>query len=308
MNNRFRSTILLSLMIFAAFSAPAYAEGNTGPGGFAEIIQQIIDYFRYFFATPESSFNLTAINDELSINEPKLTMEHRGFYSASLNERKNYTILLPPDYRKSSKRYPVYYLLHGAWGNERTWATRGNITRIYQDMIQETGEMIIVMPDGGNTVWENGCSFIFLSCGNKEDYFFEFVKHIESGYRTTEKRAVGGLSFGARGAMRMAFLHPENFSFVGSHSGYYSFLLQEMTEEKWDRLNSANLTIYFDHSRNDVLTEYSQSSVDLHKNLTARAIDHEYRQLDYYAAQSHAWPLWKMQVKVALAKACERIC
>ena len=296
------------IVILIATPSASFAEDGTGPGGFADIIRQVVDYFRYFFATPESGFNLTAINNELSQHEPKMLLEHERFYSSVLGEWKNYTILLPPDYHNSSKRYPVYYLLHGAWGNERTWATRGNITRIYQDMIQETGEMIIAMPDGGNTVWENGCSFIFLSCGNKEDYFFEFNRHIENNYRTTGKRAVGGLSFGGRGAIRLAFLHPKNFSFVGSHSGYYSFLLQEMTEEKWNRVKSANLSIYFDNSKNDIMTEYSQSSIDLGKNLTARGIPHEHRQLDYYAAQSHARPLWKMQVKIALKKACERIC
>lgn len=295
------------VLVFASFS-PVYAS-DTGPGGFTELVRQIVDYVRQFFSTPESSFNLTSINNDLSGHGPKLALERKSFFSSVLGEQKNYTLLLPPGYDNTSRRYPVYYLLNGAWGNERTWATRGNISRIYQDMVANgTGEMIIAMPDGGNTVWENGCSFLAFGCGNNEDYFFEFVNHIDNNYRTTGKRAVGGLSFGARGAMRLAFIRPQNFSFVGSHSGYYSFLMQEMSEEKWAKLKSSNLSIYFDNSKNDVLTEYSQSSADLDRNLTARGIAHEHRELDFYTAQSHAWPLWKQQVKIAIEKACKVIC
>ncbi len=301
--------LLVVMIVLILLTYPANADSDTGPGTFMDLFSHAIDYIRYFFATPESQFNLSAINSELSVHKPNVILEHRDFFSSSLNERKNYTILLPPNYYNSSGRYPVYYLLHGAWGNERTWATRGNISRIYQELLAEgAGEFIIAMPDGGNTVWENGCTFLVFSCGNKEDYFFEFIRHIDSSHRTNDRRAIGGLSFGARGAMRLAFLRPDMFRFVGSHSGYYTFLIREMNEDNWQGLARSNLTIYFDNSKNDVLTEYSQSSLDLDRNLTARGIPHEYRQVDFYTVRSHAWPFWKQQARIAIQKACDVIC
>jgi S-formylglutathione hydrolase FrmB len=300
-------SILLVLSLLLSI-APVHAKQDTGPGDIVQLFRDIINYIINFFANPESSFNASAINNHvLQSGLPLVELEHRSFFSHAMNKEKNYTVLLPPGYHTSSKRYPVYYLLHGAWGDERTWVTRGNITEIYQEMLAGgMGEIIIAMPDGDNSVWENGCSL--MSCGNYEDYLIEFVNGTDARYRTTGKRAIGGLSFGARGAMRIAFLHPDLFGFVGAHSGYYYYLIQEMKEVEWNRLKSSNLTVYFDNSKNDPLTDYSESSKSLNQTLAEKGIPHIYSEPDFFTAQSHAWPYWKRQIAIAIEKACLVIC
>lgn len=308
MNTRAAAIFLLLL----AAAAPATARADTGPGDAFQFVRDLIDYSRYFFVTHESGFNLSRINNEISAGGPAVVLERRAFFSYVLNEEKNYTVLLPPDYKGGNKRYPVYYLLHGAWGDDRTWVMRGNIVRIYQDMLMkgEIGEVIIAMPDGDNAFWENGCVFLAF-CGNYEDYFIEFTGEIDTNYRTLaqkQNRGIGGLSLGGRGAMRLAFLHPDRFAFAAGHSGYYDPLLQEITEEKWERLRASNVAIYFDNSRNDLLAEYSTSSVVLNRTLGEKRIPHEYSETDFFTMQSHAWPYWKRQARIAMRKACAIIC
>lgn len=307
--------IKLVLILVVALTIPAVHAAYIEPGSFMDMIKYVVNYIANFFSNPESGFSESALNSQAARGGlPLVHIEHRSFFSQALGKQKNYTVLLPPSY--GSKSYPVYYLLHGAWGDERTWATRGNIVRIYQEMLEGErreasvgsglGEMIIAMPDGDNSVWEHACGI--MACGDYDRYFLEFVREIESNYKTTGERGIGGLSFGGRGSMRLAFMHPELFRFVGGHSGYYYYLIQDMNGETWKRLSESGMTIYFDNSKNDPLTEYSQSGMLLNKTLSEKGVPHEYREMDYPAAESHAWPYWRQQIRVALEKACKIIC
>ena len=49
--------------------------------------------------------------------------------SAILGVEKTYSVYLPDGYDKSDEKYPVLYLLHGAWGTDRSWVEeeRGNL-------------------------------------------------------------------------------------------------------------------------------------------------------------------------------------
>ena len=80
--------------------------------------------------------------------------------------RRDLLVYLPPSYARSTRRYPVAYLLHGfgrraAGWNEGPWV-QGGILRppiddVLDDAIRRRGaeEMIVVMPDGWSR-W--GCS------------------------------------------------------------------------------------------------------------------------------------------------------
>ena len=49
----------------------------------------------------------------------------------------------------------------------------------------------------------------------------DLVSHVDGTYRTLRRpwrRAIGGLSMGATGALVQAFKHPETFGIVGAHS------------------------------------------------------------------------------------------
>ncbi|MCX6815561.1 MAG: alpha/beta hydrolase-fold protein, partial [Candidatus Aenigmarchaeota archaeon] len=241
---------------------------------------------------------------------------HMKFYSNSLEEDKFYNIYLPPSYNTNiDKRYPVVYLLNGLWGDESAWIDKGNIVNIYKSLLNsgKIKEMIIVMPDGDNSAYENGCSGgIIFSCGNYENYIVsDLINEIDSKYRTIankDGRAIGGLSLGARGAMRLAFIHTDLFSSVAGHSGRYDYLIDEMTAADWNRVKTSGMYIYFDASSNDLIPYYTSSSEQLDGTLTIEGIQHEFHLIDYPTLQSHAWPFWQQQVPIALVGDCNKIC
>ncbi|MBI4170845.1 MAG: hypothetical protein HY514_04065 [Candidatus Aenigmarchaeota archaeon] len=307
--------IFLAVATLALSTSAVYA-ANNGIFTLFQFVRDVLDHIKIFLFTPEDTFNVSAINSAIDEAGPRVFVEHKSFFSPSIGTEKNYTVLLPSGYYENSqRRYPVLYLLHGLWGNENTWIVRGRIVQIYQRLLAENKikEVIIAMPDGDNSAYENDCSgSVAFSCGNYGDYIIkDFIREIDSKYRTMadrNHRAISGLSLGARGAIRLSFLHPDKFVFTGAQSGRYFYLLQEMADEQWTRLKNANITIYFDHSSNDVIPGYFSSSRELNKILTEKGITHEYQELNFPIQDSHGWPFWQQQVVIVLEKACKVIC
>ena len=60
------------------------------------------------------------------------------------------TVYTPAGYETSNKKYPVFYLLHGAGGDETAWYTQGRSTQILDNLIAagKAEPMILVMTNG----------------------------------------------------------------------------------------------------------------------------------------------------------------
>ena len=109
-------------------------------------------------------------------------------------------IYLPPDYeKKSKKRYPVLYWLHGYSGWKNTtgktdWGHQEAVITINKLIMSGAVEpMIIVMPDGSNRF---GGSFYINSytTGNWEDFIaYELPIYIDANYRSIPNPRVGVL-------------------------------------------------------------------------------------------------------------------
>jgi S-formylglutathione hydrolase FrmB len=149
-----------------------------------------------------------------------VTVRDAQFQSESLGRPMKYRIILPADYDRESRRYPVLYLLHGLGGDYRDWETK---TRI--DEYARRYRLIIVMPDAGNSWYTN-------SAGNPhnkyEDYIAkDLVREVDDRYRTLNLRTarfIGGLSMGGYGAMKFGLKYPQMFSFAASFSGAFSMV------------------------------------------------------------------------------------
>jgi len=139
--------------------------------------------------------------------------------------RRDLLVYLPPSYARSTRRYPVAYLLHGfgrraAGWNESPWVQHGilrpPIDGVLDDAIRHLGaeEMIVVMPDGWSR-W--GCSQWVDSPvnGNFEQYVArEIVPYIDGRYRTVPdrgSRGVFGISSGGLGAWHLGSRNPDVF-------------------------------------------------------------------------------------------------
>jgi enterochelin esterase-like enzyme len=71
------------------------------------------------------------------------------YESKSVGARRRINVYLPPGYSRDVK-YPVFYLLHGAGGNETGWQRQGAADQILDNLYadRKAVPMIVVMPNG----------------------------------------------------------------------------------------------------------------------------------------------------------------
>ena len=118
--------------------------------------------------------------------------------------------------------WPVLYLLHGLGGNERSWATLGDIDATLDRMIAsgEIAPLVVVMPDGGD-----GWYIDSTGSGGPGNFEAALTRNlptwVEASFpvRTDRGgRAVAGLSMGGYGALRFALLTPDRYVAVAALS------------------------------------------------------------------------------------------
>jgi S-formylglutathione hydrolase FrmB len=173
----------------------------------------------------------------------KGTVSERTFHSAALGVDKTYLVYLPAGYASSTKRYPVFYYLHGLSGNERNWLKGGHMDQAADQLGLQA---IVVMPDGDDGFYVDAVTPVdydacmkdgtglFLpqyqdhakTCVRHRNYETYIVKDlvadVDAQYRTIatrDGRAIAGLSMGGYGAFDLAMRHPDEFSAAASHSG-----------------------------------------------------------------------------------------
>jgi len=152
---------------------------------------------------------------------------HVSFYSPSLHRQADYLVYLPPGY-SPARRYPVYYLLHGAPGRPAVFIDIANMdVRLDNQLSLGTlRPMILVYPDGrigGSTYsdseWANTPS------GHFESYVLDVVHSVDHQFSTLpyrQDRVIAGFSAGAYGAINISLHHLATFASVQVWSGYFT--------------------------------------------------------------------------------------
>jgi S-formylglutathione hydrolase FrmB len=160
-----------------------------------------------------------------------------------------YTVILPREYFQTGQQYPVFYLMHGLFGNFENWPMLTDLVNYAQ-----TYNFIIVCPEGGNHWYTDNPSF--------EKHFYEsyllneLIPDVEKRFRVKNERtsrAIGGLSMGGYGAFKFAFRQPDLFCSAYSMSGAFdirSFL--ENKENLWDELYPSVAEAYKDQDRKSI--------------------------------------------------------
>src|SRR5205823_4520921 len=253
------------------------------------------------------------------------------FQSKLVNATLPYNVILPPDYRTSSRtRYPVLYLLHGFGGHYSDWVTRTNVADYAAQY-----RMIVVMPEGNNGWYTDSAG---VASDKYESYILrELIPDVQKRYRTIEARygrAVAGLSMGGYGALKFGLKTPETFAFVGSLSG--TLAAATWTEEDLKNLKgirdsvfsvfgpvgsearkandiyemtrglsaarvAALPYIYLDCGTEDFLGGLNNQQFAA--LLREKKIPHEYRELP----GDHSWAYWDQQVPEVLQLAAQKM-
>lgn len=129
-------------------------------------------------------------------------------------------ILLARDwYSQPDKTFPSVWALDGlrARDDESGWTLETNIASFYADK-----NVNVVMPVGGNSSFYTDWQKEDSGKNYKWESFLtnELPAVLKEGWRSTDKRAITGLSMGGTAAMNLAERRPDLFDFVGSFSGY----------------------------------------------------------------------------------------
>lgn len=146
-------------------------------------------------------------------------LETVSFYSPAVDREMKFDIVLPADYAGTTRRYPVLYLLHGHLQNYTVWGRNLGAA----ETARRLGDLIVVMPDGGNSWFVNYARSDAGQRNNWEDHVVtDVIDYVDSQYRTEAQRtgrAIGGLSMGGFAALALGLRHPDLFISLGSSSG-----------------------------------------------------------------------------------------
>lgn len=152
------------------------------------------------------------------LENPPIGVTHGTFSSASMNVKVGYSIYLPPDYERTTERYPVVYRLHGRLGSERRTSPAVVLHRaIKEGRVQP---MVLVLANGG--VASGSIDNPNTGVMGESVIIRELIPHIENIYRVMDQRQGRGLlgfSMGGGGAVRLALKHPDLFASVVSLGG-----------------------------------------------------------------------------------------
>ncbi len=149
-------------------------------------------------------------------------LETVKFFSPAVSRTMKFDIVLPTAYHQSDESYPVLYLLHGYMQNYTVWGR--NLAGAFY--ARNLYDLILVLPDGGNSWFVNYASSVEGQQNNWEDHIIEdVVSYVDANFRTEarrEGRAISGLSMGGFAAYALGLRHSDMFISIGSTSGALS--------------------------------------------------------------------------------------
>ena len=234
-------------------------------------------------------------------------------FSRSLTKASSFNIVFPDD-PAIPRPWSVFYLLHGLSDDHTIWMRRTSIERYVAGL-----PLVVVMPDGGRGWYSNAVAPGGLAY--EDDLIKDVVGLVDRTFPVKAERsgrAIGGLSMGGYGAVKLGLKHHDMFASVNSHSGALAFTHRE---QKDARALSPEFTAIFgekpkggkedpfalveqiDHGRvpamridcgkDDFLIEDNRS---FHKHLEMRHIPHEYEEF----AGNHDWAYWDTHVQQAV--------
>ena len=141
--------------------------------------------------------------------------------SAAMHKTYRAAVVLPASYAKNKQaRYPVLYLLHGAYGHFADWLKNTPDKQLVARLADQYN-LIVVLPEGETF------SFYLDSPVSADSQFEtyltkEVLLKIDQTYRTVatgKGRVIAGLSMGGHGALYLAARHPDLYCAAGSMSG-----------------------------------------------------------------------------------------
>lgn len=236
-------------------------------------------------------------------NSPVLGMDRRVF------------VYTPAGYEKGNQKYPVFYLLHGAGGDEDAWTNMGRAAQIMDNLIAQgkAKPMIVVMTNGNanqagapNDVTDvplqgDAMASYQRLAGKFEAHLVkDLVPFIEKNYKVLtgkDNRAIAGLSMGGMQTQTITNDNPGMFGYIGVFSmGIMNFgqqnrdaaKLDQERETKIEALKNSDYKLYWIGVGKDDFVY--QSVVKLRSTLDKHNFKYTYRE----STGGHTWANWRI--------------
>lgn len=154
-----------------------------------------------------------------------------SYYSQALQGQRSFTAIVPVEKMPESwgrvtyqdGPFPTIYLLHGFSGNRNDWLLNSRI----HEWATARG-LAVIMPDGANDFYvdrpENG-EFPGVQVGEE---LVEVTRKLFPLSRRREDTAVGGLSMGGYGALRLGLRYPGTFGWICAMSS--ALIMEEVSQ------------------------------------------------------------------------------
>ena len=201
-------------------------------------------------------------------------VEHHYFSSPTLGYDYPYSVYLPDNYdTQSTTPYPVIYMLHGSFGTDRDWVSRGNLQQVADRLIRagHIPPAVFIMP-GSRSWWVDGHNEPARSA-----FFNDLMPHVEATYRVGQERhlrGVAGLSAGGYGALNFALERPDLFAAVAALSPASYVPLPPRNSSAWRHPAFINDQGQFDRELWETLN-YTAHLEEYRLRVTPRGTDEE---------------------------------
>ncbi|MEN6333098.1 MAG: alpha/beta hydrolase-fold protein [Phycisphaerales bacterium] len=229
------------------------------------------------------------------------------YYSKSLQRFRRMHVYTPAGYELGEGKYPVFYLLHGAFDCDDSWSSVGRAGFILDNLIaaKKAKPMVVVMPAGHTGPFAMGRGGLPMDEFVK-DFNGDILPYVEKNYRVYADRghrAIAGLSMGGAHTLSIAIPHLEQFAYIGVFSsGVFGIAgggpggpaapagpsWEEQNKEKLDNadLKKGLKLVWFATGKEDFLIETSRATVATLKK-------HGFNVVFEETPGAHTWINWR---------------
>jgi len=237
-------------------------------------------------------------------NVPHGAVASVTYWSSTLTKFRRMHVYTPPGYEAGAGKYPVFYLLHGAFDSDNSWSTVGRAGFILDNLIAEgkAKPMVVVMPHGHTGPFRMGGGSI--SGEFEPDFVNDILPLVEKRYRVhTDRanRAIAGLSMGGAHTLNIGIPHLQKFAYLGVYSSGIFGITQRpgapapqgpSFEEKHKAilddpsLKDGLKLFWFATGKDDFLVETTRKTVEMFKA-------HKFNVVYKETEGAHTWDKWR---------------
>lgn len=241
---------------------------------------------------------------------PHGTVSEVTYFSKSLNRFRRMHIYTPPGYELDNNKYPVFYLLHGAFDCDDSWSSVGRAGIILDNLIAEKKAipMVVVMPAGHTGPFMFGAPRDSSKPIVDEfllDFATDIKPYVEEKYRVLTDRkntAIAGLSMGGAHTLNIAIPNLDDYSYFGVFSsGVFGIvrnngMFGNDSGPTWEEINKIMLNdeelkknlklVWFATGKDDFLLETSRATVEMLKKYHFNVVYKE-------TYGGHTWANWR---------------